>query len=238
MSTIDFNAAGAAPSAPERPLFPLIRHLSSRTTPLLARTPLSANQITAISLMIGLGASWCMAVPGQMTAVAGAALLIACYVLDNCDGEIARLKGQSSEFGRRFDNFVDWAVHTAFFACLGIGASQNGGSEFWLWCGWAAAIGSTINFIIGTIAEERERIARERSPAPAAQASPAAPPPLDGWYDHLMHAFRELSRADFCFIVLFLSAFDAVWLLLPTGALGAQAFWIVHLLPDARQRHV
>ena len=32
------------------------------------------------------------------------------YVLDNCDGEIARLKDQCSTFGMWFDTLVDWIV--------------------------------------------------------------------------------------------------------------------------------
>ena len=43
-----------------------------------------------------------------------------------CDGEIARIKDQCSYFGMRYDSFVDFIVHVAFFACLGIGVA-----EFW-----------------------------------------------------------------------------------------------------------
>ncbi|MDE0991628.1 MAG: hypothetical protein OSA23_00375, partial [Rhodospirillales bacterium] len=42
----------------------------------------------------------------------------------------------------------------------------------------------------------------------------------------LFFIFHTLSRAEFCFIILILSAFDVAWVLLPFGAIGAQAFWL------------
>ena len=47
----------------EKNLLPLIRHLSACTTPLLARLPVTPNQITSGSMLIGLAAAcylyWC-----------------------------------------------------------------------------------------------------------------------------------------------------------------------------------
>ena len=98
----DGDAAAGSPR-------PLIRHLSVRLTPLLSRTPLSANQITAAGLVVGLAGAGCMLAGEWAWAVAGAVLLVVSYVLDNCDGEVARLKNQSSQFGMHFDDFADWA---------------------------------------------------------------------------------------------------------------------------------
>ena len=219
-------------------LFPVVRRFSAQLTPLLARTPVSANQITAASLAFGLASAWGMAMGTHAGAIYGACALIVCYVLDNSDGEIARLKGQSSEFGRRFDNFVDWSVHTAFFAALGYGAAQSLEWDTAIWLGWAAAVGSTLNYVIGTIAEEKEAAEARRGQAELlVHSEPGAVVP-DTWRALVMLAFRELSRADFCFIVLALAIFDATWILLPLGAIGAQVFWFVHLLPGARRTHV
>ena len=40
----------------------------------------------------------------------------------------------------------------------------------------------------------------------------------------LIYIFHKLSRADFCLIVLGLALFDVLWILLPLGAIGAQAY--------------
>ena len=53
----------------------------------------------------------------------------------------------------------------------------------------------------------------------------------------LVFAFRELARSDFCFLVLFLAAFDATWILLPAGAIGAQVYWAAQFLRRAREFH-
>ncbi len=228
MSTTSVNAYS---------LFPLVRHISLRLSPVLGRSPFSANQISYLSLVLGLAAAWCMLYESYWIKVAGGILLVSCYILDNCDGEVARLKGQCSEYGRRLDNFVDWAVHTALFAALGVGVASSSGQDMWAWMGWIAALGSTINYIIGTIAEERQAKSGKTDHDIPADEEPEQPPPenIGQW---LMYAFRELSRADFCFILLGLTLFGITWVLLPLGAVGAQAFWVVHLLPGARERHV
>ncbi len=218
-------------------LFPLVRRISSRLTPLLGRSPLSANHISFLSLALGLAAAWSIVYDEYLMTVIGGFLMVGCYVLDNCDGEIARLKGQSSQFGRRLDNFVDWAVDTALFAALGVGVAGSSGQEVWAWMGWSAAIGSTINYIIGSIAEERQMKSNAAGKNVAAAEKPGRTPPetIGQW---LMHIFRELSRADFCFILLGLALFGYAWVLLPLAAAGAHAFWAVHLLPGAGERNV
>ncbi len=216
-------------------IFPLVRHLSVRVTPLLSSSPLRANHVTALSLLSGLGAAFIFALSGEPNSIIGSALLICSYILDNCDGEIARIKGQSSEFGRRFDDFVDWAVHTAFFAGLGFGVSAVSHERLWLWLGGIAAAGGTINYVIGMIAAERDR-GRE----PVAADPPASVPSRrpENWRQWVLFAFRELSRADFCFIVLALALADLSWVLLPLGAIGAQVYWLARLVPAAKDYHV
>jgi phosphatidylglycerophosphate synthase len=67
-------------------LFPLVRHLSWRLTPLLARLPLSANQITLLSLIAALGASYLYLLQGYRTNILAALLFVLAFVLDTCDG--------------------------------------------------------------------------------------------------------------------------------------------------------
>jgi phosphatidylglycerophosphate synthase len=219
-------------------VFPLVRHLSVRLTPMLAKSPFSANQITSASLVAGLAA--CAAVlPGTWDGgVVGGVLLVVCYVLDNCDGEIARIKNQSSEFGMYFDTFVDWIVHAAFFAALGHGVTTATGEALWMWFGWAAAAGGTLNYMISLYldARERRRIG-EAFDATGLKAAAEARAPIT-WRDWMVYAFRELSRADFCFIALALALLDLAWILVPLGAVGAQVYWLMQFIRGAREFHV
>ena len=109
------EAAVRDQSSGPRYFLPLVRHLSSWLTPRLVRLPVSANHITAASLVLGLGCAWSVFQGGAAWTVAGAVLFIASTVLDYCDGAVARLKNQCTTFGMHFDSFADWVVHTGFF---------------------------------------------------------------------------------------------------------------------------
>lgn len=222
----DRSSTHPAPQGPARPLpFPIIRRFSRPLTPWLARTPVTANQVTAASAVLGLLAAWAVSQGTFRWNIAGAILLFACYVLDNCDGEIARLKNQCSQFGMRFDSFADWLTHTAFFIGLGFGIDAVENENMWIWLGFAAATGCTVNYAIGFL----------ESDSGDQEALSRPPEKVTEW---LKFAFRELSRADFCFIVLMLALLDALWVLLPGAAVGAQVYWAFQLLPSRRRYHV
>ncbi len=199
---------------------------------------MSANQITAVSLLAGVACGWFMMQGERTWAIVGGLFLVLSYVLDNCDGEIARLKNQTSRFGMHFDNFVDTAVHTVFFAALGVGIRKTTGQDVWLWLGGIAAAGSAMNYVAGFIVEARDRVV-------AAHAQDSNDRETDtrwrmprGRREWIIYVFRELSRADFCFIVLVLAVFDLTWVLLPFAAAGAHAYWVLRFARGASRFRV
>lgn len=212
-------------------LFPLIRHLSVRVTPALLRLSVSANIVTTASLFAGLSACWYFAQGTWVDSLIGTGLFVICYILDNCDGEVARARNQCSSFGREYDTFVDWLVHSAFFACLGWGVTAQTGEAYWFWFGLFGALGGTINYLIAIIVT-----LRGKPPEAAGDAEPEAKP--ESALDWAVFALRELSRADFCVIVVGLALFDATWILLPTAAVGAHAYWMAAFIGRARSYHV
>lgn len=219
-------------------VFPVVRHLSVHVTPVLAKLPVRASQITAVSLLAGLAGGLCMMQGDRTLGIIGGVLLVICYVLDNCDGEIARLKNQTSRLGMHFDTFVDAVVHTFFFAALGIGVRETTGEDAWLWLGWIAAAGSAINYVISIIVDPRDRVADQRpggSTGREGAAQPRTPRRRRQWF---VFAFREFARADFCFIVLALAVFDLTWALLPAAAAGAHVYWATRFVRGAGQYHV
>jgi phosphatidylglycerophosphate synthase len=208
-------------------IFPLIRHISVWVTPWLLRSPFSANQVTTASMILGLWAAWALSQGQDLFA---ALLFLGAYVLDNCDGEVARGKNQCSEFGKRYDSFVDWVIHTAFFIGLGYGVGAERQAEMWIWMGWVAAAGGTINYGIGLYFESKETPSDEPPSAHGCQ-----PQTVLEWAVFML---RELTRADFCFLVLLLALPGWLWFLLPAGAIGAQAYWALQFLEFARRFHV
>ncbi len=215
---------------PRTPL-PLIRHFSYPVTRLLVRTPLTPNQVTALSLVFGLAGGLVCLRGDYLSVLVGAVLFLICYVLDNCDGEIARLKNMRSRFGMRFDTFVDWLVHTVFFGCVGWGATETTGQEWWFWLGIATSVGGSINYGL-ELSKNRTELHSTELPE-----EESAPQEDDTNMDRFVLNARTV-RSDFCFIVLVLSFLGGLMYLLAPAAIGAQAYWGLQFAKAARRWHV
>ena len=215
-------------------LFPLVRHLSYRLTPVLLNTSLTPNQVTAISLVLGLLCALCFLSGNYVAGIIGALFLTASYTFDNCDGEIARIKKMSSEFGAKFDDMADWIVDASFFAALGYGTSQVMQQPFWFWLGCAAGAGAFIDYIVDLVYHSKEG-KKETGRTREEQASEPKKP--QDKLDWIIYIFHKLSRADFCIIVLILALLNVTWILLPFAAIGAQVYWITDLFERARGYH-
>ncbi|MEE8352194.1 MAG: CDP-alcohol phosphatidyltransferase family protein [Rhodospirillales bacterium] len=211
-----------------RALFPVSRQLGYFLSLALIRLPVSANQVTFISMLVGLSGCALFANGEVLTNIYGALLLVLSYALDYCDGVIARLKDQCSPYGAAFDDFVDWIVDTAIFAGLGYGVWVAEGEIWWLWLGLIAAGGSTIDYIVDLVRVNPFKLARMAAEKEASgDIEQDSEPAGDKTFGQkLFYIFHTLSRAEFCFIILILAVFDVVWVLLPFGAIGAQAFWL------------
>jgi len=211
--------------------FPLIRHLSCLLTPILLKTFFTPNHITFLSFLSGLLCAGCFSFGIYGLDIAGAFFLVISYTLDNCDGEVARIKNMSSEFGAKFDDMVDWIVDASFFIALGYGVSQVNEQVFWLWLGIIAALGAFIDYLVDLhhYAKNKEKINKIITEQRVAQFKQP-----QNTLDWLIYIFHKLSRADFCFIVLILALFNLTYILLPFAAIGAQIYWITDLFDRAR----
>ena len=211
-------------------LFPLVRHFSYWTTKFLYLTPATPNHITSVSLIFGMASAWMFLDSGYLSGLSGATLLLLCYVLDNSDGEIARMKKLSSDFGQRFDTFVDWVVHAALFLALGYATTERTGQDIWLWCGLLAAIGGTINYALDTLRDSGSKLFE-------GQERMVEDGPSESKRDLTAYTSRVI-RTDFCFIILGLALFNLTWLLVPAAAIGAQAYWLLQFSRGFRRHHV
>jgi archaetidylinositol phosphate synthase len=83
-----------------------------------ARAGLTPNQISLLSLLLGIGAMLLFALRSFPP---GSILLLASAVLDLVDGHVSRIQGSGTRFGAVFDWIVDKYVDT--LALLGVGIS-------------------------------------------------------------------------------------------------------------------
>src|SRR5262249_56625939 len=97
------------------------RPISLRIARHLASTAITPNQITLLSVGIGLSGALFFLCSQWVCQTIGALLFLAHSILDGCDGELARLKFQETRFGGVIDYWGDNVVHIGVFACIAIG---------------------------------------------------------------------------------------------------------------------
>ncbi len=86
----------------------LTRPLAAVGVAILAKTPVTPNQVTFLSFAVALAAAGLLlAWPGWWGLLAGALALQASYVLDCVDGQLARLRGIGSPVGHLLDFLMD-----------------------------------------------------------------------------------------------------------------------------------
>jgi phosphatidylglycerophosphate synthase len=103
----------------------LHRRCSRWITRGLVRTPATPNQVSLLSLSIGLVALWCF----WQATPAAATLGVLCYALacivDHSDGELARLTFQESRVGAHLDWAIDTVIHAGLVLVMAL--SSGGG---------------------------------------------------------------------------------------------------------------
>ncbi|MFI1971179.1 transferase [Streptomyces cinnamoneus] len=103
-----------------------------------ARRGLTPNQVTTASLLTALVAAGCAATGTRPGFVAAGVLLIASFVLDCTDGQLARYSLQYSTLGAWLDATFDRAKEYAYYAGLALGAARGGDDV------WALALGAMV----------------------------------------------------------------------------------------------
>lgn len=109
----------------------------------MLHTKITANQVTCISLFIGVLGAIAFAFSGKWFMLLGAVMIQLWYLLDHVDGHIARYRGQSSLTGVYFDYITHYIVHAVIFVGIGVGAANYSGRPVFLVMGFAAAFGVT-----------------------------------------------------------------------------------------------
>ena len=189
------------------------RRISLAITRRLVGTRITPNQMTLVSLSIGLlGAPFFLSAE-PLHQLIGALLFLTHSILDGCDGELARLKFQESPAGARLDFWGDNLVHVAVFGCMAMGWSQAEASR------WPLLLGALA--ITGTAASAY--LVAHRAGAAAAAGPPG-------------RLADAVANRDFIYLVLLLACFGrAHWFLVPV-ALGTPIFMMLVRWGAGRRR--
>jgi len=109
-------------------------HAANRLATILANTDVTPNQVTVASLAFGLSAAIFMGTGKWVWMAAGALLLQASFVLDCADGQLARLKGETSQRGAWLDVTTDAIkVFAVYFGISSGAVKSTGDTSLWAW---------------------------------------------------------------------------------------------------------
>jgi phosphatidylglycerophosphate synthase len=97
-------------------------------------TPITPNQLTVVSMLIGVMGGVCYSLGYPPAVTAGALLYGLSIVLDCSDGQLARLKKNGTRLGRILDGLIDYVVNLAVYIGIGIGLAPEFGDHrsWWL----------------------------------------------------------------------------------------------------------
>jgi Phosphatidylglycerophosphate synthase len=184
----------------------IIRKISGFITGLLVKTPVTPNQVTIVSLVIGIVSAVCFSHGAHIyTLIAGVFYFIS-TVFDQCDGEVARSKHMKSDFGRVFDIIVDSIVNAVIVIGITIAIYKENGSSLSIVTGLLATIGIVISLLLTTYFSSESK--------------------KDTGTKELLD---KLNNKDFFYIIMLASVIfnQMIWFLL-IMAIGTNIYWIVH----------
>ena len=185
------------------------RNLSRFLTRQFVKTPITPNQLTLVSLAIGLEAAGCFLFGGYGMGLLGAGLLLLSASIDCVDGEIARLKYMESPFGKRLDIICDNLVHIAVFFAIGMGLYGTTDKSLYILLGSLAVLGSLICFILLS---------------PKIVNSESQSGQLNGFFDRNMCLADRLANRDFTYLLFVMALVGSLDIFIGLTALGANAF--------------
>ncbi|MBI4500024.1 MAG: Gfo/Idh/MocA family oxidoreductase [Gemmatimonadetes bacterium] len=113
--------------------FHFFRPVGRRIAGAASATRISADQVTMASLLVGLVAGHLFVYQSVGRNAVGLMLFIISDLLDSADGQLARLRGTSTRFGRVLDGFSDGARFLNLYIHLAVRLVLAGGS-------WPAAV--------------------------------------------------------------------------------------------------
>ncbi len=98
----------------------LIHPLARAVVDVLAKTPVTPNQVSVASVFFAAaGAASFALLPWPLSAFAGLILLLCWHVLDGADGDLARRTGRASPIGELVDGICDHASQACVYIALG-----------------------------------------------------------------------------------------------------------------------
>jgi phosphatidylglycerophosphate synthase len=120
----------------------------------IAKFPITPNMVSLFTLGVSFASGILFALGGYWDTLAGAVLSVWASILDGCDGEIARLKLQASDFGTWLETFCDYLYYLFMFAGMAIGLARSKEDPVYLTWGGVLFFGAIITFFTASLSRK------------------------------------------------------------------------------------
>jgi phosphatidylglycerophosphate synthase len=135
------------------------RRISVPVSRQLIKWPITPNMVSLFTLAVGFVSGFFFACGGYWNTVFAAVLSVWASILDGCDGEVARLKLQESDFGCWLETICDYLYYLSIFSGMAIGLVRRSGPTYVVWTELLLA-GAVMSFLVTGMG--RRRIAGAR----------------------------------------------------------------------------
>jgi phosphatidylglycerophosphate synthase len=204
------------------------RRISIPISRQLIKFPITPNMVSGFTLGVSLMAGASYALGGYWNTLLGAVLSVWASILDGCDGEVARLKLQATDFGCWLETACDYLYYLFIFAGMTIGLVRSSGNRaFGAW-GAALLFGAVATILLAWF--ERSRLSGKHPEQFLAvwQKKAESRP-----FNPLLYLGRKcefIIRRCFLPYALFVFALlNLNWLAFYMTAIGANIAWIISL---------
>ena len=113
----------------------------------LIKFPITPNMVSLFTLLVSFAAGYYFALGGYWNMLLGAVLSVWASILDGCDGEVARIKLQSSDFGCWLETVCDYLYYLFVFGGMSLGLTRTYGNRSYLVWGAVLGFGAITSFL-------------------------------------------------------------------------------------------
>jgi len=194
----------------------------------LIKLPITPNMVSLFTLGVGIAAGTFFAWGGYWHTLTGAVLSVWASILDGCDGEVARLKLQESDFGCWLETVCDYLYYLFIFAGMAIGLIRASDQRIYFAWGILLLFGAVMSFLVTGIGRHRLAGARPeqylgiwQTKAESRRSNPIL---YFGRYTEFV-----VRRCFMPYALLFFAVFNITKVVFFLAAIGANVVWLISL---------
>ena len=194
----------------------------------LIKFPITPNMVSLFTLGVSFMSGLYFAYGGYWNTVVGAGLSLWASILDGCDGEVARIKLQSTAFGCWLDTACDYLYYLFIFVGMTIGLVRSTGRASFMAWGGALFTGAILTFIVAGLG--RKQLSGERPEQYLAVWQKKAERHLANPLIYIGRYTEFIVRRCFLpYALLVLAVLNCLPATLRLAAIGANIAWIISL---------